>query len=132
VRNLRRYPLPRMVSFPRSLAFLAVASAAVRAPLFATTMRQASAHARQQPPQAGALEIGDPYFPGLGNGGYDVEHYSLELDIDMDGDELMATARIRARALQDLASFSFDLYGLEVDRVRVNDQDASFERVAPR
>jgi aminopeptidase N len=123
-----------MVSFLRSLAFfafLAPGSAAVRASLFATTLRQASAHARQQQPQAGALEIGDLYFPGLGNGGYDVEHYSLELDIDMDGDALTATARIRARALHDLASFSFDLYGLEVDRVRVNDKNAPFERTPP-
>src|SRR5262245_10521243 len=124
---------PRMVSFLRSLALLTIlapASAAVRATHFAATMRQASA-VRQQQPQAGALEIGDPYFPGLGNGGYDVEHYALDLDIDMDGDELMATARIRARALQDLASFSFDLYGLEIDGVRVHERDARFERTPP-
>jgi len=82
-------------------------------------------------PQAGALEIGDPYFPGLGNGGYDVEHYALELGIDMDANEIAATARIRARALQDLARFSLDLYGLRVEGVRVDGQDARFERAAP-
>jgi aminopeptidase N len=122
-----------MVSFPRVLAFLAFlapGSVPIRAPLFPTPL-QASAQARPQQPRAGALEIGDPYFPGLGNGGYDVEHYALELDIDMDGGELTATARIRARALHDLASFSFDLYGLEVDGVRVNGQDARFERTPP-
>ena len=27
----------------------------------------------------GAPGVGDPYFPGLGNGGYDVEHYDLAL-----------------------------------------------------
>ena len=40
----------------------------------------ASVSAPPHAPQAGALEIGDPYFPGLGNGGYDVEHYALELE----------------------------------------------------
>jgi aminopeptidase N len=86
-------------------------------------------HARQ--PEAGALEIGDPYFPGLGNGGYDVEHYRLELDIDMSADEFEARAAVRARALSDLASFSLDLYGLEVERVLVDGQEARFERPAP-
>jgi aminopeptidase N len=80
---------------------------------------------------AGALDIGDPYFPGLGNGGYDVQHYDLELDVDMDSDEFAALARIDARATQELASFSFDLYGLEVESVLVDGQPARFERPAP-
>jgi aminopeptidase N len=82
-------------------------------------------------PTAGALDIGDPYFPGLGNGGYDVEHYGLELDLDLSADELDARATLRARALQDLASFSLDLYGLEVGGVRVDGKEARFERPAP-
>ena len=93
--------------------------------------QQASSQAPAQAPQVGALEIGDAYFPGLGNGGYDVEHYALELHIDMGSNELAATARIRARALHDLAGFSFDLYGLEVEGVRVDGQDARFERTPP-
>lgn len=88
----------------------------------------AAAQARPRAPQAGALEIGDPYFPGLGNGGYDVEHYTLSLDYDFEGDELTASAGIRATALHDLASFSLDLYGLEVAGVRIDGQDARFER----
>ena len=89
------------------------------------------ASAQASAPQAGALEIGDPYFPGLGNGGYDVEHYALELHVDMGSDEIAATASIRARALQALASFSLDLYGLEVTGVRVDGSDARFERTPP-
>ena len=27
----------------------------------------------------GASSVGDPLFPGLGNGGYDVQHYTLSL-----------------------------------------------------
>lgn len=80
---------------------------------------------------AGALEIGDPYFPGLGNGGYDVEHYDLVLDLDMASDELAAEVTVRARALQELTSFSLDLYGLEVHAVRVDGQEARFERTSP-
>ena len=78
----------------------------------------------------GALEIGDPYFPGLGNGGYDVEHYALEIDLDLAQEEIKASATLRARALEDLASFSLDLYGLEVQRVLVDGKPASFERPA--
>ncbi|NOT29511.1 MAG: M1 family metallopeptidase, partial [Planctomycetes bacterium] len=77
------------------------------------------------------LEIGDPYFPGLGNGGYDVEHYELVLDLDMASDELAAEVTVRARALQDLTGFALDLYGLDVHAVRVDDQDARFERTPP-
>jgi len=88
----------------------------------------------QEPPRAprdGALEIGDPYFPGLGNGGYDVQHYALALEVDMAANTIAATARIRARALHDLASFALDLYGLEVASVRVDGREARFERSAP-
>ena len=31
-------------------------------------------------PTPGAPDIGDPLFPGLGNGGYDVSHYTIDLD----------------------------------------------------
>jgi aminopeptidase N len=78
----------------------------------------------------GATGIGDPYFPELGNGGYDVEHYALVLDVEMDADELQAEATIRAQATQDLARFSLDLYGLEVASVTVDGAEARFERPA--
>ncbi|MFD5974832.1 M1 family metallopeptidase [Streptomyces bacillaris] len=35
----------------------------------------------------GAAGLRDPYFPGLGNGGYDVTHYSLKLDIGPSADD---------------------------------------------
>ncbi|MEQ1893872.1 MAG: hypothetical protein ABL998_15130, partial [Planctomycetota bacterium] len=56
--------------------------------------------------KAGALELGDPYYPGLGNGGYEVEHYDLALDLELDSDELTGLATLRANALQALTSFS--------------------------
>jgi hypothetical protein len=38
-----------------------------------------AAASRHHAPSPGASEIGDPLFPGLGNGGYDAIHYSLAL-----------------------------------------------------
>src|SRR3954453_16179539 len=37
------------------------------------------AHARPDRPTPGAPGGGDPLFPGLGNGGYDVRHYTVDL-----------------------------------------------------
>lgn len=91
----------------------------------------AAAERAAAPAPTAALEIGDPYFPGLGNGGYDVEHYDLELDLDMASDELEARATLRARALEALSGFSLDLYGLEVESVLVDGAAARFERPAP-
>jgi aminopeptidase N len=82
-------------------------------------------------PAEGALEIGDPYYPGLGNGGYDVEHYDLTLDVDLFSDELTATAILRARALVPLGSFALDLYGLEVQGVLVDGRPETFARPEP-
>jgi len=92
-----------------------------------------AAPATQEPVVAvdGALGIGDPYFPELGNGGYDVEHYDLTLDLDLESDEIRAEARLRAVAQESLASFSLDLYGLEVESVLVDGAPARFERPAP-
>ena len=67
----------------------------------------------------GAAGAGDPYFPLAGNGGIDVEHYSLDLHYQppaaapasLEG-ELDATATITLTATQDLRSFNLDLRGL--------------------
>jgi hypothetical protein len=103
--------------------------AAPRPPGHATP--QAAAPAQPVEGKAGALEIGDPYYPGLGNGGYDVDHYTLELEVDPVGSELDGHATLRARALDELASFSLDLYGLDVENVLVDGKEAHFERPEP-
>jgi len=82
-------------------------------------------------PRAGALEIGDPYYPGLGNGGYEVEHYDLTLDLELDSDALEAVATLRLRALHDLERFSLDLYGFEVSSVTLDGAPVRFERNEP-
>jgi aminopeptidase N len=58
---------------------------------------------------AGASGAGDPFFPQAGNGGYDVEHYALELGYEPATRQLVGRARVTARATQDLDAFNLDL-----------------------
>ena len=44
--------------------------------------------------EAGSDSIGDEFYPTLGNGGYDVQHYKLDIDVDDDLEELTATVTI--------------------------------------
>jgi aminopeptidase N len=78
--------------------------------------------------EPGAAGTGDPYFPLLGNGGYDVRHYDLSFSYDPATDRLDGTMVIQARAKQDLSRFDLDLQQLEVTAVRVNDEPAAFSR----
>lgn len=84
---------------------------------------------------AGALRVdpalvgaGDPLFPRLGNGGYDISHYDLNLTWEPTQKELSGTVTLTAAALRDLTTFNLDLTGLVVDKVSVNDAAARFER----
>src|SRR3546814_8766423 len=76
----------------------------------------------------GAAGVGDPYFPELGNGGYDVISYDLELVWDADAGRLSGSTTIVAEATQDLSRFNLDLSGLEVLAVLVRRQPATFVR----
>jgi len=75
----------------------------------------------------GAAGIGDDYYPALGNGGYDVEHYRLDLAYQRDG-SVAASAMVRATALDDLASFNLDFIGWDIDRLNVNGTPTLFDR----
>jgi aminopeptidase N len=77
---------------------------------------------------AGSPGLGDPFFPFAGNGGYDVRHYSLELDYERAANMLDAEARIRAKATQNLSSFNLDLRGFEISDLEVDGRDAGFTR----
>ena len=77
---------------------------------------------------AGAEGLGDPYFPDLGNGGYDVSSYDLDLTVDPIANRLDGEATIVATATQDLSQFDLDLTGLEVAKVTVDGAAATFTR----
>jgi len=54
----------------------------------------------------GSEGIKDSRYPNLGNGGYDVQHYTLDLNItDVEDASLEATTIIEAEATQNLSSF---------------------------
>ena len=76
----------------------------------------------------GAAGAGDPYFPLDGNGGYDTEHYLLDLRYDPATDTVDGTATIEARATQNLSRFNLDLEGLTVHSVQVDGRAAAWSR----
>ncbi len=80
------------------------------------------------PRDVGPAGAGDPYFPTLGNAGYDVEHYTLDLDYDPGTDVLGGTATIEAEAMDALELFHLDLVGMEVASVTVDGTEADYER----
>ncbi|GAA2329823.1 M1 family metallopeptidase [Saccharopolyspora halophila] len=75
----------------------------------------------------GAPGAGDDYFPGYGNGGYDVSHYDLALRYQPSEDHLRGTATIVATTTQDLTSFNLD-FALTAKSVRVNGMPADFRQ----
>jgi hypothetical protein len=76
-------------------------------------------------PSPDAPGVGDPYFPGAGNGGYDVAHYNIRLTYQPATDLLSGTTTILATTTQELSRFNLD-FGLKVQSVRVNDAPAKF------
>ncbi|MFJ3694586.1 M1 family metallopeptidase [Streptomyces sp. NPDC090052] len=82
----------------------------------------------QGQPGGDRLPHPDPYFPRLGNGGYDVSHYSLTLAYDPDSGRLTGTADITARATQDLSAFNLDFTGMTVRGATVDGRYAPANR----
>ncbi|MWK40094.1 M1 family peptidase [Actinomadura sp. J1-007] len=105
---------------------LPVAVAAVAAVALAPAASAGTAPSARFTP--GAPGVGDPYFPGLGNGGYDVGHYRLDLAYDPGYDQLDGTATLTARATQDLSAFNLDLSGMDVEKVTVDGRKANHKR----
>ncbi|MFC4049765.1 M1 family metallopeptidase [Actinomadura syzygii] len=103
----------------RRTPLLAVTAAATGVVLCATSALAA--------PGPGAPGIGDPYYPDYGNGGYDVGHYDLDLKYQPATDTLQGTAKITARATQDLSRFNLDFL-LDTQKVTVNGRKAVFAK----
>lgn len=72
--------------------------------------------------------IGDPYFPTLGNSGYDVQHYTIDLSADMKNNIIDGTVSIDAQATQDLKVFNLDFLGYSIRQIEVNGEEADFLR----
>lgn len=76
----------------------------------------------------GAQGVGDPYFPLDGNGGYDVQHYDLDLRYEPATDVLTGRATITAMATESLSLFDLDFDGLTVRAITVDGQTAKWRR----
>src|SRR3954453_18574447 len=79
-------------------------------------------------PSPGAPGIGDRLYPTLGNGGYDVQHYDLDLRYatDAPSQPIDGTVTIIAVATQSLSRFDLDFAGDSVGSVSVNGLSAKF------
>ena len=83
-------------------------------------------------PTDGATGLGDPYYPDVGNAGYDVSHYDLALTWRPAERRMDGVATITATATEDLASFSLDAVGLEVASVTVGGAPAQAQPTGER
>ena len=80
-------------------------------------------------PSAGTKGIGDSLYPGFGNGGYDAQHYTLDLNVtDVGTSTLNGITTIEAKATQDLSSFTLDFIGFTIGSITVNGKQALFSR----
>ena len=82
-----------------------------------------------EPTEIGEPGVGDSLYPGFGNGGYDVQHYTLDLNVtDVETSALTGSTIIEAEATQDLSSFNLDFIGFTIDDITVNGEPAEFSR----
>ncbi|OWY61535.1 hypothetical protein B7486_63280, partial [cyanobacterium TDX16] len=83
--------------------------------------------AGEAPP--GATDLDDPYTPGAGNEGIDVQHHELDLSWDPDAGELSGNATLTVRAEEELDLVSLDLAStLEVEEVQLDGDDVELDQ----
>jgi aminopeptidase N len=70
--------------------------------------------------------VGDPYFPQLGNGGYDALEYRLALTVDPVAGSLSGDATMKAKTTEALESFNLDYAGPKIESVAVDGSPARF------
>jgi aminopeptidase N len=86
-----------------------------------------AAAASAQEGTAGNPGVGDDLFPLSGNGGYDVQHYTLDVSWSEDN-TIEASAEISAIATLDLSSFNLDFVGFDIGEITVNGGAADYTR----
>ncbi len=76
----------------------------------------------------GAAGLGDKLFPNAGNGGYDVQHYDLDLAVDVKSNIITGTATMTVLATATLDTFNLDFHELTIDALRVNGIETPYQR----
>jgi aminopeptidase N len=113
----------------RSRSFVALAVTALVTAGAAAPAGAAPAGQNGRPSvDATSIEPPDPYFPGLGNAGYDVDHYDLALRTAPTREEIEGVTTITAHAGKKLPRFDLDLLGFDVRSVLVNGKAAQYTR----
>lgn len=79
-------------------------------------------------PGPGTLDPPDPYYPNLGNRGYDAQTYDVAIAYAPPAREIRGDTKIEATATRRLSRFNLDLSGLEVRRIEVDGAHARFAR----
>jgi len=79
-------------------------------------------------PIKGAAGLGDKLFPNAGNGGYDVQHYDLDLAVDIKSNIITGTATLTALATSTLDTFNLDFHELRIDGLTVNGVETPYQR----
>jgi len=79
-------------------------------------------HSRSTPIQQ------DRLYPHLGNEGYDVQHYTLDLTWDDRTDVLSGTAMLEIIATENRQTFTLDFVGMSVELIQINNQNVDFSR----
>ena len=81
--------------------------------------------------------MGDRYFPSLGNGGYDVRHYTLDLSVHIEDQTVDGRATLEAVATQPLSRLNLDFADHAIHSVSFNGSSIHSEaaggevRIAP-
>jgi aminopeptidase N len=104
---------------PLLTALVAVALVGAAAPV---------ADASPPPPVPGGTSSGDPYYPTLGDSGYDALHYDIALRYRPGTRHLTAVTAVRLAPLVRLSSLALDLRGLRVSSVTVDGRPARFSQ----
>ena len=77
-------------------------------------------------PATGSTGMGIPTTRISGNGGFDVQHYTITLDVDPFANTVEGSVTITAKALEYLGSFNLDFHGLTIELVTVNNAATEF------
>ena len=86
------------------------------------------AHAQSPVARPGGPTLGDSYYPPLGNGGYDAQHYTLDLAWDDQTGVLAGTVTMEAAATQPLSAFNLDFLDFTIEAITVNGVPAAWSR----
>jgi aminopeptidase N len=81
-------------------------------------------------PSTNPLSAGDPYAPELGNSGYDVQAYNLQLTLDPATASIAADVTITATSTTPIQEVSLDFIGFDIQTVAFLGMPAEYHRQA--